>query len=122
MSSSLRTLLSQRDDLLARAQKLIDTANAEGRDLTEAERAQFTAIMGKGETAGQLAELDTKIDQVNAEREALRKAGERRLGRPGHAAIKPDQAPVASIKRTDFDELTVDDRAAFIQAGGKVED
>ncbi len=122
MSSYLRTLLSQRADLLAKAQKLVDTAEAEGRDLTDVERDEFQAIMGEGETSGRLAELDAKIDQVNAEREALRKAAGRKFDLPGAKVEKPEEGKAKAMKRADFDKLAPTAQAEFVKAGGKIED
>lgn len=117
----IRELIQKRSTLLAEAQGLVATAEQETRDLTADERARFVAIMGQGETAGELAVLDQQIEQVEAEREQLRVAAEKKFS--NRQSIKPEPpAPGKTMKRGEFEALSVADQAAFVRAGGKVQD
>ena len=118
----LRRLLREREEKVARAQQLVDTADADERDMTDAERAEFAQLLGEGETDGEIAALDAKIEQVIGERERLRAAAEKQFGVKTEAQ-KPDESQESKrMKRSDFDKLDADARAAFIKGGGKLQD
>lgn len=121
-SIMLRRLLREREEKMARAQELVDTADAEERDLNETERAEFAQLLGEGEGGGEIAALDAKIEQVHGERERLRAAAEKKFGVKPEAQ-KPDESQDAKrMKRAEFDELDVDAQAAYIKGGGRVQD
>lgn len=117
---NVRELLKERETLLARAQVLAEAADKESRDFTEAERAEFEEIMGKGDETGKIGATDAKIVQVQSEREKLRAAAAKQF------ATEPEKpAPAGNpktMKRGEFDKLSPADRMAFLKANGKVED
>ena len=115
----IRTLIKNRSDLLAEAEGLTALADKEGRDFTAEERARFGAIMGEGETAGELAALDAQIENIEGEREKLRAAAEKKFS--NRQTHKPEEtAPGKTMKRVDFESLAPADQAAFVRGGGKV--
>jgi ClpP class serine protease len=112
----LRNLINQHAELVARAQKIVDTADAESRDLTEDERADFNTCLEKAE------ELDKQISRIQDERERLRNAAERKFldnkaEKPGDSPDKPK-----TMKLAEFNALDPKERLAFVKAGGKVTD
>lgn len=121
-STMLRRLLREREEKIARAQQLVDTADAEERDMTETERAEFAQLFGEGETNGELAALDAKIEQVQGERERLRAAAEKKFDVKTEVQKPEESQDAKRMKRIEFDRLDVDARAAFIKGGGKLED
>lgn len=121
----LRTLLAQRQEMLDLVQGHMDTAEKEGRDFNEEERADYDRIMGTDENPGELPQLDADIDRMIIEREKVRAAAERKFTVPALNSEKverPETSAPASMKRAEFDKLPSDQKAAFIQRGGKVED
>jgi hypothetical protein len=117
---NIRDLMKERESLLARATKLVDTADAESRDFTEDERAEYQEILGIGEETGKLGALDTKIEAIRAEREKLRAAAEKNFST--NEPIKPDNTGKKTISRAEYEELDQSARAAFIKSGGRVEE
>ena len=117
----LRELTKKRSDLLAEAESLVALADKEGRDFTAEERARFVAIMGEGETIGEIGALDAQIEQIEGEREQLRAAAEKKfLNRQTQKPEPP--APGKTMKRAEFEALSPADQSAFVRGGGKVED
>lgn len=115
----IRQLQAERALLVARAQELFDAAEKEGRDFTEAERAEFDALMGVGESAGTISALDAKIDQIVDDREKLRAAVEKKFD--AGEAIKPDAEAKKTMKRAEFETLDPAAQAAYVKHGGKIE-
>lgn len=122
MTPYLRTMLSQREALLAKAQEIVATAEAESRELSDEERAAFEVIMGKGEEAGELGALDAHIDQALADRESVRKAAERKFALPGTEAVKPEEGEKRPLTRAEFDKLSPGEQREFLRGGGKLVD
>jgi hypothetical protein len=122
MTPYLRTMLSQREALLAKAQEIVATAEAESRALSDEERAAFEVIMGKGEEAGELGALDAHIDQALADRESVRKAAERKFALPGTEAVKPEEGEKRPLTRAEFDKLSPGEQREFLRGGGKLVD
>ncbi len=121
MSSYLRTLLSQREEMLAQAQAIIDKAEAETRELNADEQAAFDAIMGAGDTTGELAALDAEIEKAMRDREKLRAAAGKKFVVAGKIE-KPEEGKAKVMKRVEFEKLTPAAQAEFIKADGKIED
>lgn len=121
-SNMLRELLKTRADKLARAQALWDTAEKEEREFTEAEQAEFEQLLGTGDSTGEIGALDAKITDLQDKRERLRSEAEKKFATPG--AVKPsdNNADAKVMKRIEYDKLNPDARAAFVKAGGKIED
>lgn len=120
-SKMLRELLSQRETKLARAQSLWDAADKDGREFTEAEKAEFEQLLGAGEATGEIGELDAKIEDLQNKREKLRSAADRKFN-----AVDPQKPAEASdsnvMKRAEFEKLAPTSQAAFVKAGGKIQD
>ena len=119
----LRELLQERQELLARANAIAATVDAEKRDMTEAEREEFQALLGKDDTDnGKIGALDARIAQITTEREKLRAAAEKKFVTP--AAEKPTDtvAAVASLTRAEFNKLSAAQQAAFVRGRGKLTD
>ena len=126
MNTYLRDLLKARADKVTRAQVIVDGADKEGRDLNEAERDEFTQLLGEGSTTGEIGALDTQIEKIQDEREKLRSAASKSFGLNAESrtqdAEKPDGQASSQMKRAEFDKLDQSARAAFIKGGGKVQD
>jgi capsid assembly protease len=124
MNNYVRELLKQRSEKVARAQALVETADKEGRDFSEEERAEFVKLLGEGSAAGEIGALDAKIEQVQGEREKLRAAAAKSFGGSpaGNESVKPDGKGSNSMKRSEFDNLDPAARAAFVKNNGKIED
>ncbi len=122
MNQYLRTLVNQREALVARATELVDTADKENRDLNEEERAEFNQIMGVGDEPGQVAALDAQIEQIQGEREKLRVAAGKKFTDSKAEKPSDSQADANVMKRAEFDKLDQEARAAFIKNKGKIED
>lgn len=120
-STYLRGLLREHEEMLARANALVDVADKEDRDLTEAERDEFAGIIGTEETPGQIDALDAKIAGIQKERARLRAAAEQKFI-DGQGAEKPDASGAKTMKKADFEKLSPSARMTFMKAGGKVED
>lgn len=123
--SYLRTLLAQREELLALVQGHTDTAEKEGRDLNEQERADFDRIMGTEENPGELPELDARIEKMIADREKVRQAAEKKFSASAldpKGPEKPEGDTSKSIKRAEFNKLPADQQAVFVKGGGKITD
>jgi hypothetical protein len=103
---------------IAQARALVDKADGENRDFTDEERTQYIALMGEDNRSGEIG----KLTKVITDREVLETL-ERDLSDPTTPAIKPDGSKNPKlVKRSEFDALDQQDRAAFIKAGGTVED
>lgn len=120
MNGNLRSLLQEREALLERATALLELADQEARDFTPEERLEYEEILGAGENPGKIGALEARIEQVQADRERLRLAAEKKLGVTNEPQ-KPDGQGEKRMKRVDFDQLDTDARAAFIKSGGKLE-
>jgi ATP-dependent Clp protease protease subunit len=116
---NVRELLKERESYVARAKALTDAVDKESRDLTDVERAEFEELLGKDDETGKVGVIDTKIAQVQAEREKLRAAAEKKFNVEPE---KPAPAQTNVKSKADFDKLSPADRMAFIKAGGKVQD
>lgn len=118
----VRKFLQERAALLARAEALVQVAEREERDFSDAERAEFEALLGTADApGGQIGALDAKIEQVQGERERLRLAGEKSFA--AVPAQKPEAASGAkAMKRAEFTALEPNAQAAFVRGGGRVED
>lgn len=119
-STMLRNLLKTRADKVARAQELVANADNEERDLTDEERAEFTQLLGEGDSTGEIGALDIQIERIQGEREHLRTAAGKKFS--STEAIKPDHQAVNTMKRAEFDKLDGAAQAAFAKGGGKIED
>lgn len=119
----IRELLQERQELLARANAIAATVDAEQRDMTDAEREEFQALLGKDDTDnGKIGALDARIAQITTEREKLRAAAEKKFVTP--AAEKPTDTvvAVASLTRAEFNKLSAAQQAAFVRGKGKLTD
>jgi ATP-dependent Clp protease protease subunit len=117
----IRELIAQRAALVAEAEALIAKADGESRDLTAEERARFEALLGAGDTPGEIAALDARIEAIEADRAKLRAAAEKKFS--AQAPVKPEPpAPGKIMKRGEFEALSVAEQAAFMRGGGKLED
>lgn len=113
---NVREKIKARAEKLDRAQALIDLADSEARDFSEAERAEFDQLMIDADA------LAGEITQYNADREKLRAALELKLTAPASdKAEKPDAETTLKVKNLDeFNRMTPAERMAFIKDGGKV--
>ena len=114
---NIRELLKKRADLVAAAQGLNDAADAEGRDLTEQEQADFNAALDEAE------DLTAQIKSVEERQARLRAAAESVAA----ASAKDPQKPEATespkvMKRSEWQKLEPAAQAAFVKNGGKLED
>ena len=117
----MRELIQKRSTLVAEADTLVKQADGEGRDFTAEERARFVAILGEGETPGEIGALDAQIEQIEGERERLRAAAEKKFS--DRQTNKPEpSAPGNTMKRGEFVALSPADQAAFVRNGGKITD
>lgn len=120
-STMIRNLLKQRAEKIARAQQLVHTADAEERDMNDEERAEFAALLGEGESAGEVGALNAKIQRISDEREKLRAEIEKKFSTSD--AVKPDGAhDPKPMTRAEFDKLDPDDKSAYVKHGGKITD
>ena len=119
---NVRELMKERETKLARAKAITEAADQEGRDLTETERAEFEALLGKGDTTGEIGALDAQIDQIQAEREKLRAAAEKKFNATDPEKPAPGNDQKTVMKRGEFAKLDPQAQQAFIKAGGKLED
>ncbi|GEM_PF-1195752 len=117
----VRDLINKRATLLDEAQALVNQADAEGRDLNDAERTRFTALMGDETQPGEVGELDQQIERIQTERERLRAAAGKTFN-AGNPTQKPDSDAKTVLKRAEFEALSAGEQAAFVKAGGKIED
>lgn len=113
---NIRELLKKRADDLSAARALHETADAESRDLTTEERAEFDLLLSEAEA------LAAQIEMIQTERARLTAAENMDL-----KALDEPQKPVATsdpktLKRAEFDELSPKARAAFVKSGGKIND
>ena len=93
----------------------VTAADAQDRDLNEEERKEFTEAMDQADA------LEADITRIQGERNRLRAAAERKFVH--NEPEKPgDSKADARMKRADFNKLDTGAQAAFIKAGGKVED
>lgn len=120
-SKMLRELLKARAEKVARAQQLVDTADAENRDMNEAEREEFIRLLGEGDATGEISALDAQIERIQGERDRLRAAAEKKFTE-GKGPEKPSNTGASHMKRVDFEKLDAQAQAAFIKSGGKIED
>lgn len=118
----LRQLQKERDDLITRATALVENADKEARDLNDEERKEFAEILGVGDEHGKVGALDAKIEQIQAERERLRSAAEKKFT-VAHKEEKPSEGDATkALKRAEFAKLDPTVQAAYVKGGGKVED
>lgn len=119
---NVREKMAERAALIARARELANLADAEHRDFTEEERAEYEGIMGVGDQPGKVDTLATEITQIAAERAKLADA-EASLETPavGSEPIKPESS-VDPLKKTkaEFDALSAKEKMAFAKAKGKI--
>ena len=114
----VQEMRQKRAGLIAQARTLVDKVDAESRDFTDEERTQYVALMGEDNQGGEIAQL-AKVIQ---DREDLEKL-EAELSQPNTEPVKPDGNSTPKLmKRAAFDGLDQLHRAAFVQAGGIVED
>ena len=116
---NIRELQAQRAEKIARARQLADIADGEGRDFSEAERAEWIALMGDGKEPGEVAKLAEIVEATLVEREKLRQA-EESLAKPSAEAEKPAPAVAVELTRKEFNALSDAEKMAFIKRGGKV--
>ena len=115
---NVQEMRQKRAGLIAQARALVDLVDGESRDFTEEERAQYVALMGEDNQGGEIA----KLAKVIQDREDLEKL-EAELSQPTNEPVKPEGTQTPKLmKRAAFDALDQLDRAAFIKAGGTVED
>lgn len=117
----LRQLQKERDDLVTRATALVETADKEARDLTDEERKEFAELLGIGDEHGKVGALDAKIEQIQAEREWLRSAAEKKFVTAKEEKPKEGET-VKALKRAEFNKLDPTVQSAYVKGGGKVED
>lgn len=114
---NLRELMAQRAAKVDRAQELAALADAEERDFTDEERVEYQACLEEATTLGD------KIEQVQKERAQLQDAQTLSAKLAETQAEKPAPGTVSkNLKRSEFDKLEALDQAAYVKAGGKVED
>lgn len=114
LTMNVRELLSQRAAKVQEAKTLSALADAENRDFTEEERAQFSAALDEAETLG------TKIETIQTERARLAKAesGPQMSGEPE----KPESGSNPKLKTlAEFNALSASERMVFVKAGGTVQ-
>lgn len=119
-SMRLRQLQQERAALVARAQELYNLAEAEARDFTEEERAEYDALLGNDETEGKIGVLDKRMDTLVSDLEKLRAAAEKKVA--ASDPIKPENEIKKTMKRAEYDALSPDAQSAFIRGGGKLQD
>lgn len=112
----LRELINQHAEHVARAQAIADAADAENRDLTDQERADFNAALDAADA------LDVQISRIQGERERLRGAAERKFLESKTEKPGDSQAMPKTMTLAEFNKLSPADRLAFSKAGGKVTD
>lgn len=118
----LRKLLNERSTKVERAQAIFNAADAEGRDLNEAERAEITQLLGEGDSTGEIGALDAQIEKISDERERFRAMAEKKFTPVDTSPQKPDGKAATSMKRSEFNKLSQAEQAVFIKNNGKVED
>ena len=116
----LREFQKERAALVARAQHMVAAADAENRDLTDVERAEFVDLLGEGESTGEIGKLDERIARIQDERERLRAAAEKKFSALN--VEKPDSGSAGKMKMTEFRKLSPLEQMSFIKSGGKLED
>jgi hypothetical protein len=116
---NIRELQAQRAAKIARARQLADLADSESRDFSEAERAEWETLMGKGDETGEVARLAEQIEKALAEREKLRLAEESLQGLSAEPE-KPAPVDPLTMSRKDFNQLSAAQRMTFIKRGGKI--
>ena len=113
---NIRDLLKKRADLVAAAQGLNDAADAEGRDLNEQELADFTAALDEAEG------LTAQIKSVE-ERQARLRAAAESVAASTNEPQKPEATESPKVmKRSEWQALDANARAAYLKNGGKLED
>ena len=114
---NIRELMAQQAAKIDRARELANLADSESRDFSDEERTEYQAALAEAKTQGE------KIAQVQAERLELQDAETLQAKLAENKAEKP--APGAKtklMKRAEFDKLETLDQAAYIKAGGKLEE
>jgi len=115
LNMNYREKISARTDKLNRAKELTELADAETRDFSEAETAEFNALMADVDA------LTAQIEIQSGQREKLRAELAREFSAPDAEKPEPITDPKL-MKRGNFEALSAIDRTAFLKAGGKIQD
>lgn len=118
MSDNMRVMVSAHADKVRIAQALLEVAEEENRDLTEAEQVEFDAALTEAET------LSKKIE-ARAELRARLEAQAGKVGAEAGTAEMPESADESGKKvltRDEFNNLHSTKKAAFLRGGGKIQD
>lgn len=111
---NVRELMKQRAGLIEQAQALHNTAESESRDLTEEERVIFTALMDQADA------LKGQIETIQAERARLSEAINSLADIPAEPEKPAPGQQAASMKRAEYNALSVAEQAKFVQGGGAI--
>ncbi len=117
---NLREKMNERAQLIQRARELANLADKEGRAFTDAEKAEYEAIMGAGETQGKVDVLAGEIKGELETRNKLNEA-EKSLAELATEAVKPD-GKKASLTRAEFEALNNHAKAEYMKTVGKLTD
>jgi signal peptide peptidase SppA len=115
-TNMLRELINKRATLVERAQEIVALADSEDRDLNEVERKEFT------EALDQADQLEADITRIQGERERLRTSAEKQFVTGGAEKPSDSKAGGNVMKRSEFDKLGPEAKAAFAKGNGKIED
>lgn len=110
---NIRELLKDRSEKVARAEALTQLCDAEARDFTEEERAEFDSALTDVEA------LDARIEKIQTERARLTALTSKKFEVD---AERPAPEPKTSMKRSEFNALNASAQAAFVRGGGKIQD
>lgn len=110
---NIRELLKDRSEKVARAEALTQLCDAEVRDFTEEERAEFDSALTDVEA------LDARIEKIRAERARLTALTSKKFEVD---AERPTVEPKTSMKRSEFNALNASAQAAYVRGGGKIQD
>lgn len=117
----LNEIRAKRAELITQAQAIIETAEAENRDLTTDEMAAVDALIGveDGSVPNQVTQLDAQIARyVRVETLTAE------LSQPadGQEREKPEPGQKKAMKRAEFAKLDPVAQGEYVKGGGKVED
>lgn len=117
----INEIRAKRAELITQAQAIIETAEAENRDLTTDEMAAVDALIGveDGSVPNKVAELDQQISRY-VRVETLTS----QLSQPanGQDTEKPEPGQKKAMKRAEFEKLDPVAQGEYVKGGGKVED
>lgn len=110
-----RQALKDREAALLRAQEFLDLSDAEEREFTEGEQAEFDVCVKTAE------DLGAKLEKDQENREKVKALVEQKFS--SNEPVKPEAGnDPKKMKRADFNLLNPFEQAAFVKAGGAVQD